>query len=162
MSCESYSEENRPLAEVVRDAVADALPSQGVELVDLSFRREGSRMVLRLLVDKPGGITVDECTHLNQMIGEILDREDLIHDRYTLEVSSPGLDRPLVTKRDFERNIGRKVKITMDKALIDREKIEEGKLCQVDDENIVIVGKNGTSKIIPLKGIKKAILEVEF
>jgi len=162
MSCESYNEENRLLAEVVRDAVADVLASQGVELVDLSFRREGSRMVLRLLVDKPGGITVDECTHLNQMIGEILDREDLIHDRYTLEVSSPGLDRPLVTKRDFERNIGRKVKITMDKALIDREKIEEGKLCQVDDENIVIVGKNGTSKIIPLKGIKKAILEVEF
>ena len=162
MSCENYSEENRPLAEVVRDAVADVLASQGVELVDLSFRREGSRMVLRLLVDKPGGITVDECTHVNQMIGEILDREDLIHDRYTLEVSSPGLDRPLVTKRDFERNIGRKVKITMDKALIDLEKVEEGKLCQVDAENIVIIGRDGTSKIIPLKGIKKAILEVEF
>ena len=162
MSRESYSEEDQPLAEVVRDAVGDALASQDVELVDLSFRKEGFRMVLRLLVDKPGGITIDECTYLNQMIGEILDREDLIHDRYTLEVSSPGLDRPLVTKRDFERNIGRKVKITMDKALIDREKIEEGKLCQVDDENIVIVGREGTSKIIPLKGIKKAILEIEF
>ncbi len=162
MSRESYSEEDQSLAEVVRDAVGDALASQGVELVDLSFRREGFRMVLRLLVDKPGGITIDECTHLNQMIGEILDREDLIHDRYTLEVSSPGLDRPLVTKRDFERNIGRKVKITMDKALIDREKVEVGKLCQVDDEDIVIVGRDGTSKIIPLKGIKEAILEIEF
>lgn len=154
--------EDRPLVEAVRDAVGDVLASKGVELVDLSWRREGPRRVLRFLVDKPGGITIDECTQLNQTIGEILDREDLIPDRYALEVSSPGLDRPLVTKRDFERNIGRKVKIIMEKAVVDRENVVVGKLCQVDDENVVLVGRDGSSRIIPLKGIKKAILEVEF
>lgn len=146
----------------VREAVSQTLEMEGVELVELSWRRFGRTMVLRFLVDKQGGITIDECGRLNQTIGEILDAKDLIQDRYTLEVSSPGLDRPLQTKRDFERNIGRKVKIFTKMAPTGTEQVQVGKLCEVDEQNIVIIGKDGTHKIVPLGAIQKAKLEVEF
>lgn len=83
------------------------------ELVDLEWRREPTGWVLRLYIDKPGGVTIEDCAKVSEMVGKILDKADLIHHPYNLEVSSPGIDRPLKTKEHFERFKGEKAKITV-------------------------------------------------
>ena len=89
----------------------DYLKSLGLELVELICRLEGRGLVLRLLVDKPeGGITLEECAGLNRQMGNLLEEKNIIQERYILEVASPGLDRPLKTKSDFNRSMRRKVK----------------------------------------------------
>lgn len=148
----------------IKETVGEILDKEGLELIELIWRRQGRRMVLRLLVDKPNsGISMAECARLNEAIGELLDKKDLIQTNYTLEVSSPGLDRPLVEKRDFERNIGRKVRLLIpSQASVGKEEVLIGKLGEVDEENIVIIKKDGSSVIIPRYTITKAKLEVEF
>lgn len=87
------------------------LESQCLELVDLIFRYEGGGLVLRILADKPGGgISLDECARLNREISLILDEKDILKGRYLLEVASPGLDRPLATKKDFLRCINKGIR----------------------------------------------------
>ena len=83
--------------------------SYGLELVQVQYRREAHGWVLRILLDRPGGISVDECGNLSREISDLLDVEDLIDGSYNLEVSSPGLDRPLVKPEDFERFAGREI-----------------------------------------------------
>ncbi len=165
MNCEGYSEENRPLTSPltrkVREALAKTLESQGVELVDLIWRREAPGMVLKFLVDKLGGITVDECTHLNQMISRFLDAEGLIQERYVLEVCSPGLDRPLKTKRDFDRELGRLIRVKTRRPL-EGGSAHVGTLREVDRKMIVIEKKDGMRLAIAFDQIASARLEVEF
>jgi ribosome maturation factor RimP len=91
--------------------VAPVLESQGFELVDMEYRREPSGWVLRLFVDKTGGITLDDCADISREVGGLLDAEDLIDVAFTLEVSSPGLTRPLKKDQDFIRFAGRLVKL---------------------------------------------------
>ena len=81
------------------------------ELVDVEYVKEGGTRYLRAYIDKPGGITVDDCEVVNRELGDLLDKEDFIEDSYVLEVSSPGLDRPLRKDKDFERSIGKEVEI---------------------------------------------------
>lgn len=84
------------------------MKNQNLDLVDIIYRYEGRGLVLRVLVDKPeGGITLDECAGLNNEISRILDEKDMLQQRYILEVSSPGLDRPLNSKNDFLRCINK-------------------------------------------------------
>lgn len=93
-------------------ALAESLlSSQEMELVDIEYKREGRHMVLRLFVDKAGGITLDDCALVSREFSEILDVEDFISENYTLEVSSPGLNRPLKRESDYERYRGRLVKV---------------------------------------------------
>lgn len=94
------------------DRAQTLLNAEGLELVDLEFRREGRGWVLRLFMDKPGGITLDDCAAVSREWGDQLDVEDLIPFRYTLEVSSPGLDRPLKKDADFLRHIGKTIQLT--------------------------------------------------
>src|SRR5512136_2488935 len=88
--------------------VTDAL---GLELVEVEYRQEGGRMVLRIYVDRVGGVTLDDCAKVSRELDDILDAEDFIRGKYTLEVSSPGLNRQLKKASDFERFVGRLVKI---------------------------------------------------
>lgn len=149
------------VADKVKEAAGQILDKEGLELIELTWRRHGRRMVLRFLVDKPdSAISMAECIHLNEAIGELLDKKDLIQTNYTLEVSSPGLDRPLVERKDFERNIGRKVRLVT--TPLGKEEVLVGKLGEVDEENIVIIKKDGSHNVIPRKTIAKARLEVEF
>jgi ribosome maturation factor RimP len=83
----------------------------GLELVDLEFRREGRGWVLRLFIDQPGGVTLDDCAAVSRELGDQIDVEDLIPWRYTLEVSSPGLDRPLKKEEDFLKHIGKLIQL---------------------------------------------------
>ena len=117
-------------------------------------------MTLRLLVDTPQGVTIDECEALNNYLSEILDKESIVDEYYLLEVASPGLDRPLATDKDFERSIGKDLDITTYQA-IDGRKTHEGNLAGMDKENIVIESK-GVSVVIPKKLIARARLKIEF
>ena len=144
----------------VREIAEVYLKDHGIELIDIVFRREGPVLVLRITADTPEGITVSECTGLNKFLSETLDREDVIQDRYTLEVSSPGLDRPIKTDRDFERSMGKDLELTTFEA-IDGRKTHEGVLVGMDKDNVVIE-RQGISTVIPRSKIALARLKIDF
>jgi ribosome maturation factor RimP len=144
----------------VREISEVYLKDHGLELIDIVFRREGSGFVLRVVADTLDGITVSECTGLNKFLSETLDREDVIQDRYTLEVSSPGLDRPIKTDRDFERSMGKELEFTTFEA-VDGRKTQEGVLVGMDKDNVVIE-RQGISTVIPRDKIALARLKIDF
>ncbi len=96
----------------VNDLIGPVLHHQGVELVETEFAKAGKRAVLRLYVDKPGGITLDDCAALSGVVGEIIDVHEVIRHSYILEVSSPGLTRPLKKAGDYQRFAGRLIRLT--------------------------------------------------
>ncbi len=117
------------------------------ELVDVEYVKEGGTWYLRIYIDKERGITIDDCEVVSRVLGDLLDREDFIEDSYILEVSSPGLGRPLKKDSDFERSIGLKVEVKLYKPL-DGKKEWTGVLISYDKDNIVIELEDGTLKII--------------
>lgn len=128
------------------------LKSKDLELVDLIYRYEGRDLVLRILVDKPeGGITIDECSYLNKDISLILDEKGALERSYILEVSSPGLDRPLKTEKDFLRCLDRKARLFLKKA-IDGKVEMEGVIIKVEGE-LLHIETEGKSIAMPLAGI---------
>ncbi len=100
------------LLEQLRAVVDPVLRGEGCELVDLEYRREGRGRVLRIFMDKPGGVRLADCQRVSEQVGDILDVENLIPHAYTLEVSSPGLERPLTRPEDFLRFAGRAVRVS--------------------------------------------------
>lgn len=115
------------------------------ELVDVEFVKEGSNWYLRLYVDKEGGITIDDCEVVSRAMSDILDREDYIEESYILEVSSPGLGRPLKKDKDFVRSIGSEVEIRLYKP-IEKKKEFTGFLKSFDKDNVVIELEDGNEK----------------
>lgn len=148
------------IIEHVKELIAGYLEERNIELVDITYRRQQEGMVLRLLVDTAEGITIKECEELNNFLSEALDKEDLIAERHTLEVSSPGLDRPIKTDRDFERAMGKDLEI-MTYVPIDGRKSHTGKLIGIDKEKIVIEA-DGISTVIPRDKIAIARLKINF
>ena len=141
-------------------AVADSiLTSEDMELVEVDYRREPVGWVLRLTIDKKGGVTLDDCTRINQEMGRSLDIEDLISNPYHLEISSPGLDRPLKNERDFIRFSERNIRVkTIDP--IGKQKSFKGKLRKCLEGRIEMETDMGIVEI-PLSNIARANLEVE-
>ena len=142
------------------------LESLGMELVDIEFVKAGRDSVLRLFIDKEGGITLDDCADVSRELSAILDVEDIIPGHYSLEVSSPGLDRPLKTPADYERFAGRLVKVRTFEALPDdagnKRKTFIGRLEGLVDGNVAMKLSEGPSASIPLDKVAKANLEFEF
>ncbi|HTP63939.1 MAG TPA: ribosome maturation factor RimP [Geobacteraceae bacterium] len=140
--------------------------SLGLELVEVEYRQEGGRMVLRLFIDREGGVTLDDCAAVSRELAEILDVEDFIHGRYNLEVSSPGLDRPLKKPEDYERFAGRLVKIRTAELLPDdagnMRKTFTGELLGLEGGVVRLKLKEGQSAGIPLEKVAKANLEFEI
>ena len=140
--------------------------SLGLELVEIEYKREGRDMVLRLFVDKEGGVTLDDCATVSRELSEILDVEDFIRDRFTLEVSSPGLNRPLKRAADYERYRGRLVKVRTYELLADdagnRRKTFLGELLGLEADCVRLKLKEGQTASIPLEKVAKANLEFEF
>jgi ribosome maturation factor RimP len=97
----------------VQDAVSPILWALGLELVEVVWAGQGSRSVLRIVIDKPGGVTVTDCERAHKALGPALDVADLIPHAYTLEVSSPGLDRPFKRLQDYQRAIGKDVSLKL-------------------------------------------------
>jgi len=133
---------------------APILAEREVELVELTCRPQSGQVLVRFLVDRVGGITIQQCAKLNQLIGQAVEAAGAIEDSYTIEVSSPGLDRPLANKRDFERAIGEQLKVEL--RLEDgRSKELGGMLLAVQHEAIVL--KTGAGNItVPFAQIRTA------
>jgi len=145
----------RESAEELKKIILPLLEEEGVVLVELRLMRTGNGLILRLLLDKKeGGISIEDCARLNQKIGNLLDVQDIIKDRYILEVSSPGLDRDLVTKDDFCRCINRKVRMSLHEDSNAKTEIE-GRIDKVEGE-LVYIDTRGGSIGIAFSKIKKA------
>ena len=138
----------------------------GMGIVDLEYKREGRDMVVRLFIEKEGGITLDDCSAVSRELSDILDVEDFMPEHYTLEVSSPGICRPLKKIADYERFIGHLVKVKTFEALTDdagnKRKTFVGKLAGIEGAVVAIHLTEGQNAAIPLDKVAKANLEFEF
>lgn len=149
----------KEIVERVQTIIDPILSQEGLELVDIEYRRESKAWVLRLYLDKEGGITLDDCTRMSREVGRNLDIEDFIEVPYTLEVSSPGLTRSLKTQKDFIRYFHRLIKVkTFDP--IDNRRNFKGKLLGISENKIEIESDRGIFEI-PLTNVAKANLEID-
>ncbi|MGB7472465.1 ribosome maturation factor RimP [Trichococcus sp.] len=150
----------------VRVVVQPIVDEQNLELVDLEFLKEGKNWFLRIYIDKPGGIDIEECALISEKVSEALDAidPDPIPQAYFLEVSSPGAERPLKTEADMQNAIGKYVHLSFYQA-IDGEKFYEGTLKEINDESVVLTIriKTRTKDIeIERKQIANARLAIQF
>jgi ribosome maturation factor RimP len=137
------------------------LEAQGAELVDLEYGRpRRGRGTLRLFVDRPGGITLTELTRISRVVGDLLDVHDLIPGSYNLEVSSPGLTRPIKKPQDYQRYVGRLVRVTT-RAPWEGSQVHRGILQGLQGDQVCL--KEGDSLLcIPLKEIARARLDLDL
>jgi ribosome maturation factor RimP len=156
METENQKQVRQQLEQIAEILVA----SEGMELVDLEYRREGRRWMLRLFIDKDGGVTLDDCASISRELGDLLDVKDIIPQAYVLEVSSPGLNRRLRKKEDFARFAGQKVRLQLFVPIDGRRKIV-GELEGVEDDAVVVAAPEGRCSV-NLKDIAKANLIYEF
>ncbi len=131
------------------------------ELVDVEYVKEGSNWYLRAYIDKQGGITVDDCEIVSRALSDLLDKEDFIADAYILEVSSPGLGRPLKKDKDFARSVGEEVEIHLFKPL-NKKKEYIGLLQAFDKKSITIQTEDGEELLIPRAEIALIRLTFDF
>lgn len=131
------------------------------ELVDVEYVKEGSNWYLRAYIDKQGGITVDDCEIVSRALSDLLDKEDFIDDAYILEVSSPGLGRPLKKDKDFARSVGEEVEIHLFKPL-NKKKEYIGLLQAFDKKSITIQTEDGEELLIPRAEIALIRLTFDF
>jgi ribosome maturation factor RimP len=141
-----------------------------LEVFDVQHRREAAGWVLRVYLDRPAaeaagageaGVSVEDCERVSRDLSAILDVEDVINHAYVLEVSSPGLDRPLRPAADYQRFAGRLAKIVVIEP-VDRQNHLEGRLRGLDGETVLLEGHGGRMHRIPLSVISRARLAVEF
>jgi ribosome maturation factor RimP len=156
------------VVEKVREIAGRVAADRGLEIFDIQFRREAPGMVLRIQIDRPGpaasaedSVSVDDCAHVSRDLSAILDVEDLVPTAYTLEVSSPGLDRPLRRADDYRRFAGRLAKIVV-RSRVDGQGFFRGRLGGVDGGDVLIDGEDGKTHRVPIEVITRANLEVEF
>ena len=141
------------LQEKIEKLVQDYLATENILMVDLHLRRQGKKFILRILVDEhSGGITLDKCAHINNEIGKLLDAENLIQERYILEVSSPGINRLLVNKEDFSRCLNRKVRIFLNQ----EQASEIVGIIQLVTDTEVVLDCQGNIQNIQFANIRKA------
>ena len=131
------------------------------ELVDVEFVKEGGNRYLRAYIDKPGGIAVDDCEVVSRALSDLLDKEDYIADSYILEVSSPGLGRPLKKEKDFARSIGKEVEIRLYRPQ-NKEKEFTGILTGYDEKTVTIEQEEGESIVFEKTDIALIRLAFDF
>ncbi|MDO7259853.1 ribosome maturation factor RimP [Haemophilus influenzae] len=144
------------LQEMLQDAVKDL----GCELWGIECQRVGRFMTVRLFIDKEGGVTVDDCADVSRQVSAILDVEDPIVDKYNLEVSSPGLDRPLFTLPQFERYIGQDIAVHLRIPVMERRKWQ-GKLERIEKDMITLI-VDDQEQILVFGNIQKANVVAKF
>src|SRR3954452_4335893 len=151
-----------------RGVASRVAESYGLEIFDVQFRREARGMVLRVQIDRPGpaaraeeSVSVEDCAEVSRDLSAVLDVEDIVPLAYTLEVSSPGLDRPLRHADDYRRFAGRRAKIVMREA-VDGQKFVKGVLGGIDGGDVVVNTDAGRQHRVPIAIITRANLEVEF
>lgn len=132
---ETYEQKTEAILQPIVDA-------NGFELVDVEYVKEGGTWYLRAYIDKPGGITIDDCEYVSRAMSEKLDAEDYIEDAYIFEVSSPGLTRPFKKEKDFTRNIGKEIEVKLYR-MRDKKKEFVGTLLSQDATSFVIETETG-------------------
>ena len=159
---------SRDVVERVRALAARVAATHGLDLFDVQFRREAGGMVLRVQIDRPGAsataedsVSVEDCAVVSRDLSAVLDVEDVVAAAYTLEVSSPGLDRPLRGADDYRRFAGRRAKLVMREA-VDGQTYFKGRLGGVEGGEVVIEGEDHRRHRVPIAFITRANLEVEF
>ena len=160
-----------PAGDVVEQVTAIAARvagTYGLDIFEVQFRRESSGMVLRVQLDRPGpsasaddSVSVDDCARVSRDLSAVLDVEEVVAVAYTLEVSSPGLDRPLRHAGDYRRFVGRRAKLVLREA-IDGERFFKGRLGGVDGADVLVDGDDGRRHRVPMGVVTRAHLEVEF
>lgn len=149
------------IAERVRALAGPILTDQGLELVNVEFQRERWGWVLRLYIDRPGGVTLEDCQKVSEELGDHLDVADIIDYPYHLEVSSPGLDRPLARDADFVRFAGKTARIVTQDP-IEKQRNFRGRLAGLVDGMVLLDLPDGRQVRIPCDLITKARLEIEL
>jgi ribosome maturation factor RimP len=156
------------VVEQVRKAAERVAGGYGLEIFDVQYRREAAGMVLRVRIDRPGpaataeeSVSVEDCANVSRDLSAILDVEDFVPTGYTLEVSSPGLDRPLRGADDYRRFAGRRAKVVV-RAPIDGQGFFRGRLAGVEGNDVLLEAEDGRTRRVRLDAITRANLEVEF
>ena len=154
----SVREQYEKKAEALAQPIVDSF---GFELVDVEYVKEAGTWYLRLYIDKEGGITIDDCEVVSRAFSEKLDEEDFIDAAYIMEVSSPGLGRPLKKEKDFRRSMGKEVEIRTYRP-IDKEKEFYGILSAYDDSQVTITTENNEEKVFLKTDIALIRLAFDF
>lgn len=154
----SVREQYEQKAEAMAQPIIDQF---GFELVDVEYVKEAGNWYLRFYIDKEGGITVDDCEVISRVLSDWLDKEDFIEDSYILEVSSPGLGRPLKKDKDFERSLGEQVEIRLYKAR-NKQKEFEGALKSYDKDTVTIETEDGSQETFERGDIALIRLALDF
>jgi ribosome maturation factor RimP len=156
------------VVERVRAIASRVAAGYGIEIFDVQFRRESGGMVLRIQIDRPGplataeeSISVEDCANVSRDISAILDVEEIVPSAYILEVSSPGLDRPLRSADDYRRFTGRLAKVVT-REPVDGQTFLRGTLAGVDEGHVLIDAEDHKRHRVPVDAIRRANLEVEF
>ena len=131
------------------------------ELVDVEYVKEGGSWYLRAYIDKPGGITVDDCEVISRALSDLLDEHDFIDDAYILEVSSPGLGRPLKKEKDFLRSVGKDVEVRLYRP-VDRQKEFTGRLVSFTADTVTIAPEDGEERTFQKSEIALIRLAFDF
>lgn len=154
------SEAERIVKGVLRIAES-LLPEFGMEMVDVEFRLERGGWTLRVFIDKEGGVTIDDCASVSRDLGDLVEAESIIDHPYVLEVSSPGLDRPLRKEQDFIRSIGKLIKVEMARPVNKRKRFT-GRLAHVEDGTVRLLVDGNDLFELPIDEIKRARIKYEF
>jgi len=150
-------DENTPeLTGQLWEMLGPVIQAEGMELIEVEYRRESHGWVLRLFIDQPDGVTVDDCARISQVIGDFMDVADVIENRYHLEVSSPGLNRPLRKPEHFQNVIGKIIELRTSMPLGERRRFK-GVLTEAEAESISL-DCQGKLFSIPLRLVERARL----
>ncbi len=145
----------------IREIIEPLINSLGIAVDHVEFSKMGGKGLLRVFIDKEGGVTLDDCGQVSREIEAVLDVEDPIPYSYVLEVSSPGLDRPLKQLNDFKKNMGKTARVVTFEP-IDRQTFFIGRIVGVTDDEISLLLPKDRKIVVPYKNISKARLEVEL
>lgn len=152
------------IPEGVEETICRIVEGEGLELVHIDYRPQGRGFVLRIDIDKEGGVTIEDCQLISQQVSTFLDVEDFVPGEYSLEVSSPGLDRKFYSEKDYQKFLGRKVRVHTT-VPVHGLHIVVGELKSFDGEQIVVFDpgvKGGRDYPIQVKDIKETRLKIEI
>ncbi len=148
------------VSQSIRELVLPIVENANLELVDIEYKKEGKDWFLRVFIDKQNGITVEDCKKISRQIEDIIEVEDLIPNRYYLEVSSPGLDRPLKKDRDFLRYLGKSIQVSLFSPI--QEKRKYTGIIENFKESTLFLDVGEKTISIPMDNIASAKLEIKI
>lgn len=151
--------EPNEIIEALKGQLRPTIDELGAEIVEFTLKRAGNRFILRLLADKEGGITMGECALINRRLEKVIEENSIISERYLLEVSSPGLDRPLKAKRDFERVQGKEIEVWLSSPVEGKDYIS-AKIKSADEQSVLMEDKDAKEISVSYQSIARARLSI--